>query len=181
MTGRRIKQANRCSEKECNRPIRHWNKSGLCHNHYHAFQRKNYKQTLKEQHKCFNCWGKVEPIIKYPAGDTIPPIKKYPIRCYKCLQKITLVLKKKKKLINSSYSSSNISKNKKRYENKKKANKICVSCSTPLEPIITYPAGDTIPPITKYLIRCYNCRQKRNLNQKEYRKLKKKDNVTIIK
>jgi len=118
----------------------------------------------------------VEPIITYPAGDTIPPITKYPIRCYSCLKKLASKGKEsgkdkeKKQLVSSSYFPPTISAKLKRYRDKKKAMKVCVNCPTPLEPIIIYPAGDKVPPIIKYPVHCYKCRKINNVRDRIYRK-----------
>jgi len=148
--------------------------------------KKKLEKRWRKEHKCFDCPSRVEPIIIYPAGNTIPLIKNYPIRCYECRKKILLKLKmnSKKQRINSSYSELNISKNSKRHRDKKKALKICVNCPNYLEPIITYPAGDKTPPIISYPIRCYKCRKKHNSRGKIYKMKKEINNnkccVTII-
>ena len=40
----------------------------------------------KKTHQCIQCMKKAEPIITYPAGDIMPPIIEYPVRCYACRQ-----------------------------------------------------------------------------------------------
>ena len=104
MRKNRSKKTKRCSEEGCNRIIRHWNKSGLCHNHYKIIQKKKNHKLWEKNHKCFDCSSNVEPVITYPAGDIIPPTKKYPTRCYECRKKILLTLNmKNKQSVSSSY------------------------------------------------------------------------------
>ncbi len=45
---------------------------------------RHLRKKRKEVHLCIQCGKKVEPNIKYPAGNIIPPIITYPIRCYTC-------------------------------------------------------------------------------------------------
>ena len=79
-----MKQAKKC--KECGKVLREWNKSGLCSHHYRWNLAKQLRKKRKASHLCIQCGGKIEPIILYEAGDTIPPIIKNPIRCYACRQ-----------------------------------------------------------------------------------------------
>ena len=78
----KIPQGKRC--KKCGKAIRDWNKSGLCSHHYRIKIKKMLRKKRREKGLCIDCGKKVEPIITYPAGDTIPPIKSYPSKCYKC-------------------------------------------------------------------------------------------------
>lgn len=47
----------------------------------------------------------------------------------------------------------------KQLRKKRKASHLCIQCGKKVEPIITYPAGDLVPPITRLPARCYACRQ----------------------
>ena len=182
MTGRRIKQAKRCSAKGCNKNIRHWNKSGFCSLHYQLSLRSEYRAKIKKAKICHDCGSKIEPIITYPAGDTLPPIKKYPLRCYKCRQKIKIkrekdleTIKKREEVRISFYHHSNPTRQK-RHRDSNKKKRLCLDCSSKIEPLIKYPAGDTIPPTTSYPIRCYKCK----LMQEERKQKGKNKLVTIL-
>ena len=80
------KEPNKC--KECKKLIREWNKTGLCRSCYLRKMHKLARKKYKRERKCFHCGNKIEPMILYPAGKTIPPIIRYPTRCYTCRQKI---------------------------------------------------------------------------------------------
>lgn len=85
MGGKRRTQAKKCSE--CGKLLRKQNKSGLCSHHLHMKLKKEKNQMKLKKHICVECDKKVEPIITYPAGNTIPPITKYTMRCYECREK----------------------------------------------------------------------------------------------
>ena len=127
---RKITQAKKC--RECGKGIREWNKSGLCGHHATMARRRKKREKRKKEGICVGCAGKIEPIITYPAGNTIPAIIKYPDNCYNCRD----------------YS----------LDKKRKKEKLCAACGRKVEPVITHPAGDTIPAIIKYPLKCYACR-----------------------
>ena len=95
----KIKQAKKC--RVCGKVLREWNKSGFCSHHYRINLFKNLRKKRKASHLCIRCEKKVEPIIIYPAGNTLPPITKYPIRCYTCRQKDKDYYIKMKKIKNA--------------------------------------------------------------------------------
>lgn len=55
---------------------------------------------------------------------------------------------------------------------------LCVQCGKKVEPIILYEAGDTMSPIIKNPIRCYNCRKKQGEAHKRWLQKQKDKNVT---
>ena len=57
---------------------------------------------------------------------------------------------------------------------KRKKLNICIQCKKKIEPFIIYPAGSTVPPIIKYLNRCYICQQKQNKWQRDWHREQKK-------
>ena len=104
--GRKIKQAKRCSV--CGKGIRNHNQSGLCSHHNRLQSNLDRKKRRKNENLCVQCGKKIEPIIIYPAGKTIPPIIKHPTRCYDCRgnqkrwQMKTKLNKKNKELLQTS-------------------------------------------------------------------------------
>ncbi len=81
---KKIKQANKCLK--CGKILRSQNKTGLCRHHYQIQLQQKIRKENKKKGLCVQCGKKVEPIILYEAGDTRPPIIRYPIRCYDCRQ-----------------------------------------------------------------------------------------------
>jgi len=84
-----MKPLRYCSR--CGKPLRDWNKSGVCSNCYPAYRQERYRKLVKERRKnlkekqlCMDCGRPVKPIIIYPNGPNGPKEVKYPIRCYKC-------------------------------------------------------------------------------------------------
>ena len=84
---KKIKQAKKC--KVCSKILREQNKGGLCSHHYKIKYFREYRKERKEKHLCIMCGKKVEPMILYPAGKTVPPIITYSVRCYNCRKKQT--------------------------------------------------------------------------------------------
>ncbi len=82
---KKIRPAKKC--EECGKIIREHNQSGLCSYHLSIKFNQEQRKKRKETGLCIQCGKKVEPIIFYPAGDTISPIIKNPVRCYDCRQR----------------------------------------------------------------------------------------------
>jgi len=51
---------------------------------------------------------------------------------------------------------------------------ICIECNKKVEPTILYPAGDKVPPIIRYLQRCYECKIRHHERQQILTKQKEK-------
>jgi len=54
----------------------------------------------------------------------------------------------------------------------------CIQCGKKVEPIIIYPAGDRIPPVTTIPVRCYECRQLQKSHRGKVKE--KKQNIESI-
>ena len=171
---RKITKAKTCGE--CGKGIREWNKSGLCNHHYTLKTNKRLRKKRQEEGLCPRCGKKVEPIIKYPAEKTIPPVIKYTIHCYDCrvkyrkyfnevYMKKRLTTKNEKKEPRKSPVSSRRTK---AFRARRGKNKLCIGCGSKVKAIITYPAGDTIPPVRTIPSRCYPCRIRRDEYNKKY-------------
>ncbi|HUS49802.1 MAG TPA: hypothetical protein VMZ91_06535 [Candidatus Paceibacterota bacterium] len=92
---KKITPAKKC--KVCGKILRDHNKSGLCSHHYRIKKAKEIRKIRIKNRICVSCKKKVEPIILYPAGKIVPPIIKYPIRCYACRTKYKKSYLKKQK------------------------------------------------------------------------------------
>lgn len=92
MPRNRSKRAKKCDV--CGKILGGHNKTGLCSHHARIKSNKERRKKRKENHICIQCIKKIEPIILYPAGKTIPPIIHYPIRCYNCRKKAKKYIKK---------------------------------------------------------------------------------------
>ena len=71
MVIKKFKRQKKCSE--CGRNISYWARSGLCRHCSQAIWAKKRKKKMKEDHICWDCGKKVEPV--------------YPLRCEKCRKK----------------------------------------------------------------------------------------------
>ncbi len=79
---KKIKQAKTCTK--CGKVLRDHNKTKLCSHHARMKLFKDIRKIRKSKGDCIDCNKKVEPIITYPAGNTIPPVIKHPLKCYDC-------------------------------------------------------------------------------------------------
>jgi len=120
----------------------------LCGHHMHLKCNRTRYPLKKAAHLCLDCNKEVDPIITYPAGNKVPPIKEYPIRCYKCRKH------------------QGSAKRSEKYRLKMKEEHLCMGCKGGVEQIIIYPAGDKLPPTKRYPIKCYECREKGRLRRK---------------
>jgi len=84
-----MKVVRYCSK--CKKPLREWNRSGICSNCYPAYKQarrrrlfKERRENFKEKQLCIDCGKVVNPAIIYPDGPNGPKEIKYYIRCYKC-------------------------------------------------------------------------------------------------
>jgi len=89
---KKITPAKKC--KVCGKILRDHNKSGLCSHHYRIKKAKEIRKIRIKNRICVSCKKKVEPIILYPAGKTVPPIIRIPVRCYACRNQQNNIYKK---------------------------------------------------------------------------------------